>query len=155
MDKKFNLAITPNYGNLIWRVIILLICGMLPIILFSVSLEKGLLNPNSIKFEFILPIYLILVILSTFLVTRKTYFKDTITLSDKFIEIPKLKIIDYQEITKYKTFTARGFTTYIITLKEGRKLAIGPVNFSPSAKNVFREFIIEFEKKVDNTVYSK
>jgi hypothetical protein len=72
-------------------------------------------------------------------------------LTDKSIEIPKLRRIDYQEITKNKAFTVRGFTSYIITLKEGRRLAIGPVNnFSTSAENIFSEFIIEFEKKVDN-----
>lgn len=148
MDKKFKLAITPNYGKVIWRIIILLICGILPIILFGISLENELINPDKIKFELVLPVYFVLVGVSTFLIVRKTYYKDTITLTDKYIEIPKLRKIDYHEITKNKEFSVRGFTSYIITLQEGRKLAIGPVNtFSISAERILRDFIIEFEKK--------
>ena len=156
MDKNFKLAITPNYGKVIWRIIILLLSVIIPIILFGISLEKELINPERVKFELVLPIYLVLVAISTFLVIRKTYFKDIITLTNESMEIPKMRNIDYREITKNKAFTVRGFTSYIITLQEGRKLAIGPVNnFSTSAESTFRDFIIEFEKKVDNTVYSK
>jgi hypothetical protein len=156
MDKKFKLAITPNYGKIIWRIIILLLSVMLPFILFGISLEKELLNSESVKFEFVFPIYSVLVVISTFLVFRKTYFKDIITLTDESMEIPRMRKIDYREITKNKEFTVSGYTSYIITLQDGRKLAIGPVkNFSTSAERTFRDFIIEFEKKVDNMVYSK
>ena len=151
MEKKFKLAITPNYGKVIWRIIALLICVILPIILFGISLEKEFINPDNIKFELVIPVYVIIVVVITFLVFRKTYFKDTITLSARSLEIPKMRDIDYNEITKNRKTTVRGFSSYIITLKDGRKLAIGPTNnFSVAAESTFKDFIVEFEKKVDN-----
>lgn len=148
MDNKFYLSISPDYRNARVKIFILLISIVLTFILFGICIEKNLINRESIQLEIALPIYVLIIAIITFLVLRNTYFKDIITFTDTEMEIPKMRKIDYHEVIENKTFTSKGFTSYIITLQKGRKLSIGPVNyFSASAKRSFSDFIVEFEKK--------
>ena len=151
MEEKFRLAITPNYSKVIWKIIALLICAILPIILFGVLLEKEVISPSTIRFEIVFPLYIISVGLTIYFIIRKTYFIDTVTITNTSLQIPKLRNITFREIKRYKSYTIRGFTSYIISTKEGKKIAFGPTNnFSISADKTFRQFIIVFETKIVN-----
>lgn len=97
----------------------------------------------------VLPLYLIGITVFSILFMRKSYVTTIITLSDNSFDISKLRNISYKEVTKSKAFTMRGFTTYVITLKEGKKIGISPTNnFTSAATNIFSNFISEFEKKL-------
>jgi hypothetical protein len=151
MENEYRLAITPNYVKTIWKYVLLVICAIIPVILFGISLEKELINVSSIKLELVVPLYLIAVVATTVLVSRKTFFTDTVTLSDYSIEIPKMKNLNFDEITNYKTITILGFSTYFTTSQKGEKIAISPANnFSRTSDKIFRQFVSEFERKADN-----
>lgn len=153
MENKFELAVTPDYRKVIRSVIILMLtCVILPPALFGISLEYKWLNPANFRFDLVLPIYIGAVALITLLVISKTSFKDTITLTEKSLIIPKLRAIDYSEISINKQFTAKGYSSYIVTLKDGKKLAFAPrSNFSNSAEKAFRDFVLALEKKLDKS----
>lgn len=87
---------------------------------------------------------------------RKTYFTDKVTIAQNSLVIPKMREISFEEIANYKTISIRGFSVYLITLKEGRRIAIGPTNnFTEDAGDIFQNFKIRFEKKIVNTIYNK
>lgn len=149
MTNQFKVAITPNYGRVIWKVVALFVGMILPIAFFGIAAGSGLIDPKEIPLEIVLPIYLVLVAVGTFLTIRKTHFKETVTLTDNALEIPTIDNVIYSEVNKTNIFSARGVTSYIITLKEGRKIAIGSTNnFSDEALTEFQNFINEFEKRI-------
>lgn len=148
MENQFKLAITPNYGKVIGRIVLLFLGMIVPIAVLGISLSQGFIDPKSIPFEVVLPAYLLLVVVGTFLVIRKTHFKDTVTLTDDELQIPKLRNIPYAEMAKHKLFTARGITSNIITLNNGKKIAVGSTNnYSDEANKVFQEFSMELERR--------
>ncbi len=149
MHLKFHLSIVPNYNKMIMKIFLHFIFVMIPIILFVILLENKVINPSSIKFNLILPLYIILVFILTFLMIRKTYFKGDVFLENNAMTISKIGEINFNNISKYKTFSFRGYSTYIITLQTGIKIAFGPSNnYSTSANKVFNEFKEAFETKL-------
>jgi hypothetical protein len=115
-------------------------------IIFGFLLEKNIISPVCIPFEFVLVGYLVLTVFLTFLIIRKTYFIDEILLKKDCIRIPKIGEIKFLEIQKIKTFSYRGYKTFYIKLKNGDKIAIGPFNnFSTEACRIFEEFMEEFK----------
>ncbi|MFK7784739.1 MAG: hypothetical protein AB8B56_06480 [Crocinitomicaceae bacterium] len=148
MYRYYTLAITPNYGKIVLKIVLLFIGMIAPIIFFGIAAANEIINPKEINFAVVFPIYLVTVGVTTYFVIRKTHFKDTVVLTHNSIQIPKLKDIHFDEIEKYKVFTARGIPSYIITLKNGKKIAFGSTdNFSDVATKIFADFTIEFEDK--------
>ncbi len=47
MQETFKLAITPNYGKVIKKMLIFIPSILLPIVLFGIALEKRIINPDS------------------------------------------------------------------------------------------------------------
>lgn len=151
MKNYFTLAITPNYGKIVIKIVLLFLGMIAPIIFLGIAAANDIINPKEINFGLVFPLYLFVVAIATYFVIRKTHFKDTVNLKDDSILIPKLRSIPFDEIERYKVFTARGIPAYIITLKNGKKIAFGSTdNFSDDASKIFADFVIEFEKKIEN-----
>ena len=153
MKEQFKLAVTPNYGRAVFKIIVLLLSVIAPIILTLIAIKQGLIAPESIRFEIAFPLYLILIVGLTIIVAKSSYKVDYIKLELDSLEFNKIGRIKYKEILSYKKIDVRGFTSYIITLTSGQKIAIGPTsNFSSKADDIFQKFIREFENKVVNTI---
>ena len=152
MKEHFKLAVTPNYGRVVFKIIILLLSVIAPIILTFISIKQGLISPESLRFEIVFPLYLILIVGLTIIVAKSNYKIDSVHLELDSLIFNKIGQIKYKEILSYRILTIRGFSSYIITLTNGQKIAVGPTsNFSSKADDVFQKFIREFENKVVNT----
>jgi len=157
MDDKFKLAISLDYQKSNIKVVALFLFTISSIIIFSILISQGMISPKSIRFELVFPIYIILVILITTKIAKGDYLIDDLFLSHNAIYSDKIGKINFEEIISYKTRLVRGFSSYIITLRNGKKIAIGPVNnFSNKADGVLCDFIELFERKIhDNLILTK
>jgi len=157
MEEKFKLAISLDYQKSILKVVALFLSTISPIILFSILISQGIISPKSIRFELVFPIFIILVFLITIKIAKSDYLIDYLHLNHDAIYCDKIGKINFEDIIRYKTLTVRGFTSYIITLRNGKKIAIGPVNnFSNKAEGVLYDFIELFERKIhDNLILTK
>jgi hypothetical protein len=150
MKQEFTLAITPNYGKTILKIVVLFLVMIVPLGLLGILAANEIIDPKNINFGLILPLYLFGVAIGTFFVIRKTHFKDTVVLTDHSLEIPKLTTIAFDEIAAHKVFTAANIPSYIITLKNGKKIAFGSTdNYSDEASKEFADFIEIFKEKFD------
>lgn len=152
INNNFELAITPNYGRIVVKIVLLFVGMIAPIAFLGIAAANKIIDPKEINFGLVLPLYLFGIAILTFFVIRKTHFTATVHLTQNSLQIPNFKDISFDEIEKYKVFTARGIPSYIITLNNGKKIAIGSTNnFSDEASKTFADFITEFEKRMNNT----
>ncbi|MFC5045415.1 hypothetical protein ACFSTE_17895 [Aquimarina hainanensis] len=151
MEHKFRLSITANYHKVIVQLLLLIACFILIGIAIVVFLEKTEISLNSIPLEFIIPILVVTMIAVLFLFIRVTYIIDELWFTEHYIASEKIDKIYYADIKKCSLLTSRGNSSYMITLENGKKIALGATNqHSEASKKIFFDFIEILEDKINS-----
>lgn len=147
-ENSYDLTITENYYNSILKIILIFIIGMIPFLIFMFLLANGIINKNSVRFEIVFPVYLVVFSVIIYLFLRKNSNVVKLKINKDSFESSGRGLVHFSKIDKIKTMYIKGITTFLIAYKTGRKTAFGASNgFSVKADEVLLNFIKEFEEK--------
>jgi hypothetical protein len=119
------------------------------IMTFGFLLEYRVILPENIRFEIILPCLIVLPLIPTIIIGRKSFSKENVVLSSDYIQSSRIGKLNYREVSVYRRKVFRGGVNYVIKLKSGTKIAVSPSSSFKSRSYIdFEEFIKDFEKRI-------